>query len=186
MGYRNYLSIVDKEVVQLVQEMSYEQLVKAFGHEEESHFAPYDLPQIFLHNLGELDSVDDVRMYGVGRPLFSTDETNERVEHYKPYLVGREGLVELIHIYREKVISHFKGLLVDDTRGFPDDKTACQKQETYVKSMLDEWERDLPFDMNSKSDVISTSWKYEYILFELVRQLKTLDFEKNTLIFYGY
>lgn len=186
MGYRNYLSIVDKEVISEIQYMDYKQLVDTFGEVEESHFAPYDLPQIFLHNLGELDTLDDERMYAVGKPLFLKGETVECLSHYKPYLVGKEGLVVLINMYKEKVIEHFKGLLLDDTRGFPHDKTASQKQETYVKSMLDEWEKFPPFDMSESSDVISTSWKYEYIIFELVRQLKTVDFEKNTLIFYGY
>ena len=188
MGYRNYLSIVEKEEINIIQKMNYEQLAKAYGEDVcgDLIFAPYNLPQVILHNLGDLDKVDADRMYSVGKPLFSSEEVNQELEHYKLYLLGKEGLIELIQLYRDKVISHFQGLLVDDTRGWLDDKTAPQKQEAYVKSMLSEWEKFPPINMNEDTNVISTSWKYEYIIFELVRQLKTVDFEKNTLIFYGY
>lgn len=188
MGYRNYLSIIENNAVELIEEMSYEQLAIVFGDGdgEDCFFAPYQLPQTILHNLGEIEAVDDERMYSVGKPLFKTESTHSRLEHYKPYLVGKEGLLMLIQLYQDKVIHHFKGLLVDDTKEGLDDKTATQKQESYVKSMLEEWENGMNINLNEKTASVSNSWKYEYIIFELVRQLKTIDFENNTLIFYGY
>lgn len=188
MGYRNYIGIIEKELVEKVKDLSLVDLENQYGEElvEDMIFAPYNLPQKILHNLGELNKIDSDRIYEKGTPLFAINEVNEGLEHYKPYLIGKEGLVEVIQLYRDKIISHFKGLLEDDKRGWFDDETASQKKEAYVKSMLNEWERFPPINLKEETDVISTSWKYEYIIFELVRQLKTVDFEKNTLILYGY
>lgn len=43
----------------------------------------------------------------------------------------------------------------------------------------------LPYDLEQK-DKITTSWKYEYAQFELVRIYKTFDWENNIMVYYGY
>jgi hypothetical protein len=42
-----------------------------------------------------------------------------------------------------------------------------------------------PYDLN-RDDEVTTSWKYEYAIFELVRIYKTFDWKKNVMIYYGY
>jgi len=41
----------------------------------------------------------------------------------------------------------------------------------------------LPYNLD-KWDEVTTSWKYEYSIFELVRLYKTFDFDKHILIYY--
>jgi hypothetical protein len=43
-----------------------------------------------------------------------------------------------------------------------------------------------PFNLGEEDKSITTSWKYEYNTFELVRIYKHFDFENNVLIYYGY
>lgn len=50
-----------------------------------------------------------------------------------------------------------------------------------VKSFLDM----LPYDL-SRGEEVTTSWKYEYGIFELVRIYKSFDWKKNVMIYYGY
>lgn len=43
----------------------------------------------------------------------------------------------------------------------------------------------LPYNLN-KGESVTTSWKYEYSLFELIRIYKTFDWKRNVLVYYGY
>ena len=55
----------------------------------------------------------------------------------------------------------------------------------HVRSMRTEWTAIIPYDL-SRGDEVTTSWKYEYVIFELVRIYKTFDWKKNVMIYYGY
>jgi hypothetical protein len=55
----------------------------------------------------------------------------------------------------------------------------------HVRSMRTEWTAITPYDL-SRGDEVTTSWKYEYVIFELVRIYKTFDWKKNVMIYYGY
>jgi hypothetical protein len=57
----------------------------------------------------------------------------------------------------------------------------------HVNQMRHEWKNNdyPPFKLRS-GDEVTTSWKYEYIIFELVRLYKTFDWKKNVLVYYGY
>lgn len=50
-----------------------------------------------------------------------------------------------------------------------------------IQSFLDM----LPYDLK-QGEEITTSWKYEYGIFELVRIYKSFDWKKNVMIYYGY
>ena len=55
----------------------------------------------------------------------------------------------------------------------------------HVRTMRFEWVQTKPYDLSSGDDV-TTSWKYEYVIFELVRIYKTFDWKKNVMVYYGY
>jgi hypothetical protein len=42
-----------------------------------------------------------------------------------------------------------------------------------------------PYKLDDDSPAVTTSWKFEYIIFEMVRIYKTFDWKKNVMIFYG-
>jgi len=71
------------------------------------------------------------------------------------------------------------------------EQTKLYEMIMHLKSFGSEWGshsfvKDMkPYDLGS-SDKIVTSWKYEYAQFELVRLYKTLDWENNVFIYYGY
>lgn len=186
MGYRNYLVLIDKETVNTIKGMSIEELQEKFG--DDDSFCIHNTFQQTLYNLGEISDTDSKRIYAKGEPLFTSKEVMEELESYKPYIVGKEGLLEVIEIYKEKVINHFKDLLVDNKDNYfrEENKTSAQKMEQYIKSMLIDWEQFPPINLHENTNVISTSYKYEYIIFELARKYKVMDFEKNTLVLYGY
>ena len=61
----------------------------------------------------------------------------------------------------------------------------------HIRSMASEWGvksfllNNLPYDLK-KGNEITTSWKYEYGIYELIHIYKTFDFKNNTLVYYGY
>lgn len=62
--------------------------------------------------------------------------------------------------------------------------TALFKIIDHVKSMRLEWIHKT-YDLD-RGDEVTTSWKYEYVIFELVRIYKNFDWKKNVMIYYGY
>lgn len=55
----------------------------------------------------------------------------------------------------------------------------------HVRNMRTEWVNLTPYNLTKGSEV-TTSWKYEYGIFELVRIYKSFDWKKNVMIYYGY
>jgi hypothetical protein len=55
----------------------------------------------------------------------------------------------------------------------------------HMKSMRVEWTIFDPYDL-TKGSSITTSWKYEYCIFELVRIYKSFDWKRKVMIYYGY
>lgn len=73
-----------------------------------------------------------------------------------------------------------------------------QEQETsiynminHIKGMASEWgvnsisDGHRPYDLKGK-DEVTTSWKYEYVQFELVRIYKTFNWKNNVMVYYGH
>jgi len=56
----------------------------------------------------------------------------------------------------------------------------------HIKSMRNEWSCLTPFDLDNNAESITTSWKFEYNVFELVRIYKTFDWKRNVMFYYGY
>lgn len=71
----------------------------------------------------------------------------------------------------------------------PEQQTAFYKIYEHVRNFRNEWipayNVDSPYDLEN-GDSITTSWKYEYEIFELVRIYKHFDWKKNVMVYYGY
>lgn len=181
MGYRYYMFKISNDVVKEIKSMSLEQLEEKYKEDGEDYFYIDNLPTEEIYEFGKLYFDDTAqRIYSKGVPLFENTEVMEELSDYVPYVVGKEGLLEAIEIYKSKVINYYKSLLIDDKDGIANDK-----QEEHIKGILREWERGLTLNLNDNKETLTHSRRYEYRLFELVRLLKTIDFEKNTIVFYG-
>lgn len=55
----------------------------------------------------------------------------------------------------------------------------------HIRNMRTEWVNLTPYSLTKGSEV-TTSWKYEYGIFELVRIYKSFDWKRNVMIYYGY
>ena len=66
-----------------------------------------------------------------------------------------------------------------------EEQNALWKIIDHVRTMRTEWTAMTPYDLTS-GDEVTTSWKYEYVIFELVRIYKTFAWKRNVMIYYGY
>lgn len=192
MGYRNFIGLVDKGLLSEVRHLSIDVLNTVYGKEGDVDgnpiFRVYDIEDRVIHAFGTLSKVDSDRIIAGGELLFTNEGTQKSQEYYEAYVIGKQGLLNVIELYRDKVIAHFENLLVDDSPFALNPSSSSEKSRRYVEGMLRDWtcEMNNPILLHEKWDEISNSHRYEYYIFELVRQLKTIDFNQYDLIFYGY
>lgn len=206
MGYRHYMYLIEKETVNKIKNMSEEELFNRFAsaedkafyelNKEDKYFNIHDIPQKEIIEFGKLYWDDtSSRIYSKGKPLFENKETQERYEDYKPYLVGKDGLIEAINIYKDKIISYYESLFKENEKlcdpffhiPFAEiEKPIAEKCVEHCRDILGEWKRNFAIETNLEEESISKSWKYEYHIFEMVRLLKSIDFNKYEILFYGW
>lgn len=130
-------------------------------------------------------------------------------------LANKDFLKYIIDSYREKIKTYYSDMITPfyKSRFEPSDFLKSQKEEfgientkykfdfsliteseqTAFKKIIDhinsfsrEWVDDnfLPYNLD-KGDEVTTSWKFEYIIFEMVRIYKEFDSENEVLIYIG-
>jgi hypothetical protein len=203
MGYRHYFYKVKKADVETIKDMDYEQLKKYVterGGEvvDDENYVNFDdvISQTRVHEFGKLywDNTAE-RIYDKGTPLFSKKETQDAFDDYSPYIVGKEGLLEAISIYQEKVLNYYKGLLVDgEERQLPLGITLTVEDVKSMDKVLEHLSDKISrisycgianIDEDRKWQVTS-SWEYEHSIFNLVHILKSIDWQEDTILFYGW
>ena len=149
-------------------------------------------------------------------PFFSNQELQEFYsEDIELWVVNKDFLRYVIETYKEKVREYLSDMVkpfldedgyrgdflksVKTNYGIRDDKyefdgsTLNKEQQNSIVNILNhiisvhtEWNMIVPFNLDDGKDEVTSSWKYEYSIFELVRIYKTFDWENNVMIHYGY
>lgn len=205
MGYRHYFYLVKKSEVEAVKDMTFNELfeyAKTCGvevYEDERWFNWRDsriLDTTEVFEFGKLywdDTAD--RIYNTGVHLFNDEAMQEYVSDYVPYVVGKEGLLEAIKIYQEKIVKYYTDLLTDGqdynlplglTLRKEDVKSADKIIEHFTDKIHSLSYRDIANVDEENKWRVTTSWEYEHSIFNLVHLLKTIDWETETLLFYGW
>lgn len=203
MGYRHYFYLVDKKDVEKVKDKNYDKLLliaKEYGAEVEDDGYFYFNDDKFMnkteiYEFGKLYWDDTAeRIYSHGVPLFTIEETQKAFSDYVPYVMGADGLLEAINIYKEKIINYYKSFLVDGEKrkinySFevrPEDIKDVSNITDFIEDRLRWWVLYGVIDLDLNRERISDSWIYEHQIFELVRLYKTIDWENKCLLFYGW
>lgn len=205
MGYRHYFYLANTEDCDAVQNMTYSQLAE-YCKEKYPNSVDEDDGELYINfhdilnqteifEFGKLywdDTADQI--YNHGTPLFSNAETQSDFNDYRPYRMGKDGLLEAIQIYQNKVISYYEGLLVDGaTQRLPfgitierEDIKSIDKLVEHIQDEVNWWKVMGVLDLDERNERISKSWLYEHQVFELVRLYKSIDWDKKCLLFYGW
>lgn len=91
--------------------------------------------------------------------------------------------VESKTVFKEDGIDH--EYTFDFAKITPEEQTALWKIIDHVRSFRTEWVQLTPYNLEN-GNAITTSWKFEYGIFELVRIYKDFDWKKNVMYYHGW
>lgn len=193
MGYRNYLYKIEKKKANQIRNMTYKELKDKYKIDDEEYIDIFkilnlDVNKDMVFEFGKLYWEDTIpRIQNTGKKLFKSKKLNEIFEDEKPYIVGEEALIESINIYKDKIKNLYTELLEKESQ--------CKRKsekiailEKHIKDYDFYWNKSL-FDivvLDKNENKICDSQLYEHLIWELVYQFKTIDFEKYDLIFLGW
>lgn len=190
MGYRTYIGLIDKKEYDKISNFSIEQLkkYKAKKHKEKynkdkTSVMSYDLVKE-IHGMGKYCNFDFCK-----KDFFLNEKTNKYItSDGEFFIIGPEGLESVINEYKKDIHEYYQKLRKQDEKDIM--LRRVQSVESFLDEKIDLWSGKynelLPIDMNKEKEEISQSWNKEYIIFELVRLYKTIDFNKHILVYYGY
>ena len=199
MGYRNYFYICDKEKLADFLTKSHEEQVKLTFNDD-----PDDL-QIALDDPGldpfnTLNYLQAIEVFECGKYFdFSTaekickDGIDFSTEDNEFFIVKPEGLITCAEFFRDECIKEYdtvvKSFDLSDEEikkncdiyyhGRPDYKALFLFKLRDLQNTILNLDTDRPYN-------ITNSWKYEYLMFELVHIYKMVDWTKYDLIWMGW
>lgn len=200
MGYGHYFYLVDKSKAEKVRYLSYEELfeyseenypeaIEKYVYDDGEVDIYFNFHRIFsqekIYNFGKLYFCNTAeRIYSKGEPLFRNEATQKHFEEYDPYIMGKEGMLEAIECYRDKIKSYYEKLMKvckgEEVEFF--EYTA----EKHIRGKLFKWNLNDTVDTNLEHLFLTNSCEYEHAIFNLLFLLKTIDWDKKTLLFYGW
>jgi hypothetical protein len=178
---------------------------------ERGYVSPYDIVTE-LYGFGKYCEFETKKMI---KPFFKNKELHKDMNSDGEFvIVQKEFLAAIINQYRDKVKTYYNNMIIpflgtedhpteflnsiktefkypensykfDFSKITDNEQTALYAIIEHVRSFRTEWVQLTPFDLES-GDEITTSWKYEYGIFELVRIYKSFDWKRNIMVYYGY
>lgn len=194
MGYRHYFYLVKKSDVEKCNNIVFSELKRQYGDIDGDMDLDKIIPQTEIFEFGKLyyDNTAE-RIYNTGKPLFGDKDCQEYFEDYYPFVVGKNGLLEAIKIYKEKIISAYKSLLGDGEEvvyplgiTMTEDISEHDKMKRFVDDRIF-WIQNYFEDIDETNKyAVSASYMYEHAIFNLIHLLKVIDWNNETILFYGW
>ena len=175
MGYRNYFYSLPIEDYEKIKDLDQKGLKELYGDkdDDDDYFWVMDIAN--LKEVYEFGKYCDFDISHTLCNFFTDSKMNDSDMEFE--FANRETFRLIIDNYIEKVKSMYKELV---------DNNDPNELLNHVKSMNMEWSHDFAVDLDRDNPEITSSYKYEYGLFELVRLYKTFDFKTHVLIYVGY
>lgn len=187
MGYRHYFYRFPKAEIEAIKACKTNEELCNWAESRGYSVHRYDgePPYISIYDLGkEIYEFGKYvgwafRMQENNESIFGSDELKERYQDYGPVLCAQEDFLTAINNYKNNIIEYYKELLQRDEQAW----------KHHITGQLSEWENDFGLcavntDLSVKH--ITSSWLYEYAIFDLVRLYKTFDFENDVLVLLGW
>ena len=203
--YNKIKSMTQKELFDYYKES------KDLDSEDDFHIGVYEYGQE-LYGFGKYTDFDPPKKSL--KPFFKNKKVKSHYEEYDFHIVTKEFLAYLIQTYHEHIKVHYNDMVmpflgekdepskflnsIKTQYDFPENKhtfdfsqitlneqSALFKMIEHIRSYRTEWTHLTPYNLEEGQE-ITTSWKYEYGVFELVRIYKTFDWKNDVMIYYGY
>jgi predicted heme/steroid binding protein len=185
MGYRTYIAPMPRSEYEMMKDFTKDELLKYKNAEEDGYVGVYNITQKAIYEFGKYTEFDDSKFF---KPFFTNKDLQDDFTSEQDFwVVEKDYLRHIIEFYKKLVQDFYTELLSGITHNNSAQIYSVKSQELYnhVRSNATEWLQLSPFDLD-KGDAVTTSWKYEYSIFELVRIYKSFDWENNVMVYYGY
>lgn len=211
MGHRNYLSVVPKKTYNKIKNLSVEEFKEYYNFNGDDFFADRSLFSFDIYNLGDTDFIPNKKLI---KKFFKKNELNEFFDNsdMEFKLTSPEIIKDIIVFYEDKIKNYYNKMVmpfiendellrtvktvyswkVDGDKHYIDLTKLTDEQHIqlyqiiqHVKGFRSEWVNMKPYNLSDETTTISTSWKYEYAIFELVKIYKTFDWKRHYLIYRG-
>lgn len=190
MGYRYYFYKVKLKDVNKIKYLSLNEIEEAFYNDDDECYdfdKVIDKQKIFEFGKLYLDNTAEL-IYSTGTPLFFNSDVMRVFEYYHPYIVGKKGLLKAIEIYQGKIIRHLEDCMLVTYDEFG--RRSETSKEKIEKDIVDRWKYWKNIDVlnldEGNKELVTYPWLYKYSIFNLVHLLKTIDWEKETILFCGW
>lgn len=209
MGYRNYIGYIPKKEYNKIKSLTTSEF-NIHNNEIENGYVSVSDFTIKLHDLGK-DCNIQYPKNSYNKKFFKNKELNYvyNNEDTDLFIIKKEFFENIIEYYRIKISTYYDEMILpfansellknvsieydSDNKYHFDfslitnkEQTALYKIINHVRSFRPEWDRHKPYDLNDGLEEITSSWKFEYAIFELVRIYKNFDWKKNIMVYYGH
>lgn len=180
MGYRNYLYIIDKDKLDEIKNLTYDEAVKRFGYEDGDPFL--DEHSIIEYCNGKeifefgkyVDWTDDIRKYM--SDVFKDVDICHYLNLEREFVKLDYGALPIIcEVHRKKILNYYNELMSEND---------VNVLHNSIRNITFEWEAMATKPVNDYS--LTYSWRYEYEYFNLLYLMTKLDKEKQVLLWLGY
>lgn len=190
MGYRNYLTIIKKEDFKKITSEYIEN-----KKDEDEHIIISELLEsvgaIDIYELGKYSDEGAVlEKNNIEIPEDIKDAFNIVKKHCDNYeygfnLVTKDDYINLINSYKNRAIKNWQDLLKEkDYENEYDERTREQRLVCYVQGKLT-WQKYY-IDASEDKTKVQGTWFYEFGVFDLVHNLKTIDWDNYLMFVYGW
>lgn len=192
MGYRNYLYIADKKLVNKIRKMTKEELWKL------TDTKPFDNDETYPYWGDILDKANRETVFEMGKyidyrdklkpflkPLFRDKAIHKYYNEENECMLAKPEILQVLAtIYKEKVQAHYNSLLQEKSPDEFDTSTQFERCLDSVRSTL-RWSEYLDKLPNNKWQICN-SWLYEHEVFNILYLMRVFNPKKQCLIFVGY
>jgi hypothetical protein len=214
MGYRNYFAIIEKDKADNILNASKEEqirfIVDGIRNEYKSNpqYAEDEVAEYL--ETGEVDywrmknyiGLQEIHECGKYFDYETSDEIKEDCKDYSDddtefCIIQPKALLICAEHYKQNAAKWWRNLIrsldmtdeeiKEDWKNYPGGKRPDikQKLEWHVRDLEDKGINILNTDLNDKYS-LTTSWLYEYTMFELIHLYKSIDWNKYYLVWLGY
>ena len=205
MSYRFRFATVNKEYLDKVRSMSVAEFIEFTRINNPNAYSDSPGESVYIHiwemfkqteiyDMGDCPYAMDV--IRASEPLFTNPETQNYYSESNLYFCDKKAFLAAIDGMRKLVVKSYQRMIdtpalvplyLDEKKREWSDFTDVMEmdvQDKDKKEKINDMYR--PYNLDDTDDEIVKSWRYEYTIFELVRLMKTFDWENNYLIFYGW
>lgn len=183
MSWRMHLAIVDSATIAQIRNDQKEKYLNAQGFtcDEDGENATNEF-YLFVKDFGCKEDYCigslPLNIRTIGMPFYTNPETQELFDHYSPRVLDINQFNLIIELMRREAYA----LYDEAEKGGPDAWHAL----IHKRKQLWDAEYITPYNLRQNSKELVNAFSIDYQIWDLVRMYKTIDWEKDALILFGW